>query len=74
MGCAADEACAAAYPELETVFWDTVAALETQSASINIIDFQSGASYDSFVDGDGLVGVVFPGPLFGWKSFPCCPN
>ena len=72
-GCAADPGCAAAYPELETVLWETVAALEADNAPVQVIDVQAGESYDSFLDGDGLLGIVFQG-LYSSEIFPVLPQ
>ena len=72
-GCAADEACVAAYPDLETVFWDTVALLETEAAPIQVFDLQNGETFDTFFDGDGLIGIVFQG-LYSNEIIPVLPQ
>ena len=72
-GCAADAECAAAYPELAATLWDTVAMLEAESAPIQIFDLMRGETYDSFFDGDTLIGIVFQG-LYSEQIIPILPE
>ena len=57
--CAADEACNAAYPDLRTVFFDTVDRLEATPATFQVTDPLTRETYDAVMDGDSLVGILF---------------
>lgn len=58
-GCAADEACNAAYPDLRTVLFDTVDRLDETPADMVVVDSFTGESYDTTLTGDDLLGVLF---------------
>jgi pimeloyl-ACP methyl ester carboxylesterase len=58
-GCAADPACNEAYPDLETVFYDTVAQLNEESIILPLHNVLTGETYDAFFTGDDLLGVLF---------------
>lgn len=58
-GCAADEACNAAYPDLRTVFFDTVAYLNENPAHLSVTHMLNGETYPVLLDGDSLIGLVF---------------
>ncbi len=57
-GCAADAACADAYPDLEAVLWETVDALNESPASIEVVNPLTGETYDALLDGDSLTGLM----------------
>jgi pimeloyl-ACP methyl ester carboxylesterase len=57
--CAADAACAGAYPNLEPTFYDTVAALNEEPASITMLDAFTGQPAPATLTGDDLVGFLF---------------
>jgi pimeloyl-ACP methyl ester carboxylesterase len=57
--CAADPGCSAAYPDLEKTFFETVAQLNENPASYQIIDPISRQVYPVKMDGNGLIGVTF---------------
>ncbi len=57
--CAADEACNAAYPDLRTVFFDTVDRLNETLATFQVTDPLARETYDTVTDGDSLVGILF---------------
>jgi pimeloyl-ACP methyl ester carboxylesterase/predicted small lipoprotein YifL len=57
--CAADEACSTTYPDLRTVFFETVDQLSDAPASLQATDPFTGTSYDMLLTGDDLVGVLF---------------
>jgi pimeloyl-ACP methyl ester carboxylesterase len=57
--CAADPDCSEAYPDLKKTFFDTVAQLNENPASYQIIDPTSRQVYAVKMDGDGLIGVTF---------------
>jgi len=58
-GCAADEACNTAYPDLRTVLFDTVDRLNESPASFEVIHPLTRKGYTKVVDGDGLLELVF---------------
>lgn len=58
-GCAADPACAAAYPELETIFFDTVAQLNDTKIIVPVTHLFSGQTYNAYFSGDDLLGILF---------------
>ncbi len=55
--CAADAACNAAYPNLETVFWDQVDRLDANPVPITVSNPQTG-TITSSVDGSVFLNVV----------------
>lgn len=57
--CAENEVCREAYPDLETVFFNTVAQLNATPVSSTITDTLTGEVYPAVLTGDGLVGLVF---------------
>lgn len=57
-GCAADAACAAAYPDLEAVFYDLVAQLNSIPATYFAQHPQTGVVYDVILTGDGLIRML----------------
>ena len=64
--CAADQACAAAYPDLETALFTAVHHLNAEPVSFDFIDSETGAPYSVAVDGrcfiDWMVTDAFYGP------------
>lgn len=58
-GCAADPRCAAAYPNLETRFWDLAAALDEAPITIPVFYLFDRQSYEAALQGDDLIGIVF---------------
>lgn len=57
--CAADPACARAYPNLEQVFLDTVAYLNANPISWVVGDPEIGVTYDMLFTGDVFTDFVF---------------
>ena len=57
--CAADEVCNAAYPNLRTVFFETVDRLNESPVSGEITDPFAGKSYEALLDGDTLLALLF---------------
>ena len=57
-GCAADVACASAYPDLETVFYDLVAKLNLTPARYPAQHPRTGVVYDVVLTGDRLVETL----------------
>lgn len=58
--CAADEACAAAYPNLEQMFYDVVDRLNTTPSEVQTLTNPlSGESYDAVYTGDAVIATVF---------------
>lgn len=58
--CAADAACNAIYPDLETTFFDVVAQLDAEPITVTISDPDlPGETYEVFLDGDGLITLTF---------------
>jgi pimeloyl-ACP methyl ester carboxylesterase len=58
-GCAADAACNAAFPDLETVFFDTVDRLNETPGEYEVTDALAKERYDVLMDGDTLVAKLF---------------
>ena len=56
-GCTADPSCKAAYPDLETVFWDLVNQLDANPISVTA-PLLTGGKITETVDGSDLVGVT----------------
>lgn len=72
-GCAADAACNAAYPDLETVFFDLVAQLDENPITIPVSNFLTGDHYQALIKGDDLIGVFFQS-LYSAEVIPVLPQ
>jgi pimeloyl-ACP methyl ester carboxylesterase len=57
-GCASDPGCAAAYPDLETVFYDLVAEFNETPASFFAQDPRTGAVHNVVLTGDRLIRTL----------------
>lgn len=55
--CNSDAACNAAYPDLETVFWDQVSRLDAKPVPLTVANPQTGTVTES-VDGSVFINVV----------------
>jgi pimeloyl-ACP methyl ester carboxylesterase len=73
VGCASDAACSAAFPDLETVFFDTVDRLNETPASFEITDALTRERYDALLNGDDLVGTLFSF-LYHTEVIPSLPQ
>lgn len=58
-GCAADEACNKAYPDLEKVFYETIDQLNANPVSFQIIDPTTAQKRDVKMDGDSFAATIF---------------
>lgn len=72
-GCAADPACAEAYPDLETLFFDTVAQLNAEKIVLPVSNLLTGDSYNAIFYGDSLIGVLFQS-LYATEIIPELPK
>jgi hypothetical protein len=70
-GCAADLGCAAAYPDLETVFYDLVADFNETPASFFAQHPRTGVVYNVVLTGDRLVRTLVDA-LTDAGLFPSC--
>jgi len=57
--CAANPICNRHYPDLRTVFFDTIEPLNAAPVTRTITDTLTGADYTTLFDGDALLGFVF---------------
>jgi len=57
--CAANPVCDENYPDLRTVFFDTVERLDAAPVTRTITDTLTGQGYTTMFDGDALMGFVF---------------
>lgn len=57
--CAADPACAQAYPDLKATFFSTVERLDRAPAEFSAADPIGGATYPVAVSGDNLIDLMF---------------
>lgn len=71
--CAADNVCNRDYPDLEKVFYEQVDKLSKTPARIRVSDPNTGRSYNSVIDGDGLQGVVFQS-MYAANMIPLLPQ
>jgi pimeloyl-ACP methyl ester carboxylesterase len=60
-GCAADAACAAAYPDLEATFYETVERLNAEPAPIIVTIPTTGETIETTVDGVEYITAIFVG-------------
>ena len=58
-GCMADSDCDTAFPDLETVFFDTVDRLNDTPAAYEVTNALTKEGYDVLLDGDTLVAILF---------------
>jgi pimeloyl-ACP methyl ester carboxylesterase len=58
-GCAADPACNAAYPDIKTIFYDTVAQLDAKPVTLSLIQPVTAKSYPVVMNGDSLISLTF---------------
>lgn len=72
-GCAADAACAEAYPDLAQVFADLVDELNATPVTLQVFNLADGRQYDALVDGDTLVGLLFQA-LYSAELTPIMPK
>lgn len=72
-GCAADPACAEAYPDLETVFFDTVDQLNQEKIVLPVTHLLNGQSYQAYFNGNDLLGVLFQS-LYATEIIPDLPK
>ena len=72
-GCAADEACAAEYPDLEQTFYDTVASLQVSPVRASVTDVFTGKVYDAVFDGSSFGSIVFQS-LYSAEVIPILPR
>lgn len=71
--CAADDACNSAYPNLRTLFRDTVERLNESPASFEVIHPLTRESYTRMLNGDGLVELMFRS-LYDTATRPLLPQ
>lgn len=72
-GCAADPICQAAYPDLESTFYDTVDQLNETPIEFPIVYFLNGTEYDVVFNGDDLIDILFQS-LYSSEIFPLLPR
>lgn len=70
--CAADPACAAAYPDLEAVFYESVDALNAEPAAYTGIDPDTGVGLELELTGGAYIDRVFQ-LLYSSESIPFLP-
>ena len=57
--CGSNPVCNEAYPDLKTVFYDTVAHLNTEPVLREITNPYTGENYDALISGDTLLALTF---------------
>ena len=57
--CAAHENCNAAYPNLETTFYETVEQLNAEPVELTLVDFFTEESYSFLLTGDAFFELIF---------------
>jgi pimeloyl-ACP methyl ester carboxylesterase len=57
--CVADAKCNAAYPELKTVFYDTVAQWDANPMKLTLVRPKTGQAYEAVMNGDYLINIIF---------------
>jgi pimeloyl-ACP methyl ester carboxylesterase len=65
--CAEDRRCNRAYPDLEDVFWETVARLNDKAGDYVSIDPDTGIETDATLSGDGLINEVYDILYSTWR-------
>ena len=72
-GCASDKACNAAYPNLRTVFFDTVALLDKEPIKVKATNPLNRKTYDVLVDGKMFIST-FLQLLYETEMLPALPQ
>lgn len=72
-GCSRDHACNLRYPDLETVFYDTVDRLNASPETVSAFDFYTGQQRDVLINGDVLIAGLF-GLLYQTPEIPNLPR
>lgn len=70
--CAAEPACAEAYPNLEQTLTEQIARLNETPARVPLTDPETGKTYQSVFDGDTLQGALFQ-MLYATELLPLLP-
>lgn len=63
----------AAYPELQTVFYELVDQLNASPITFPVTQPLSGETYDVLMNGDGLIGFLFQS-LYSTELIPLLPK
>lgn len=71
--CAADQACGAAYPDLEARFYELGARLNAEPAALTVLNPATQAPLAALVSGDELYGVIFR-MLYSTDLLPLLPE
>ncbi len=71
--CAADKQCNAAYPNLESVFNETMTALNQTPANLIVQDLETNETYPALFDGDAFQSSLFQ-ILYGSQFVPWLPK
>ena len=71
--CAADDACNAAYPNLEQVFFDTIDQLNAEPVPITVSNPRDGQTYDALLTGDAVRGNLLSA-LYLTPLIPALPQ
>ncbi len=72
-GCRQNPDCSAAYPDLETVFYDLVDQLNTNPIRTDVLDPSTGQTLKAVVDGDTFASYVF-NALYAAEIIPALPK
>ena len=70
-GCAADAACNAKYPGLESTFYALVTRLNGQPVTFKTTDLNTNKTYTVVFKGDDLVNLLFQG-FYAAQPSRCC--
>ena len=71
--CAADDACAAAHPDLSARYDALIVALDEDPLMVPVTDVFTGDPYQSALDGAGLIGLTFQS-LYSADLIPLLPG
>ena len=72
-GCAADPACDAAYPGLETAFIEAVERLNDAPIVVSIVHPFTGERFEALIDGDATAGLLLQA-LYSTEIIPLLPE
>ncbi len=71
--CSTDEACNTAFPDLEQVFYDTIAQLNETPATFDVVDPTTQREREVRLDGDTFAGYIFEA-LYATEILPSLPQ
>jgi pimeloyl-ACP methyl ester carboxylesterase len=71
--CENDDQCKTNFPELETVFYETIENLNQEPAEIQVLDIETGQIYPALLDGELFLNTIFQ-LMYSGDQLPFIPK